>query len=466
MELAKIRASKVQTLRRETASPTELELLDFIPAVSPRYERPDHLAQIAELFERALNESVRALVSVPPQFAKTETILHGVARNLGRKPWLRNAYASYGSRLSTKKSRQCRDIAIAAGVTLRDDAQAVSDWQTTDGGGLVATGIRLPLTGSPVDGILVIDDPHKDRADAESALARERVFEWYTSTAEARVHPGASVIVCHTRWNEDDLIGRLSKLVDEKGKPVWQVINLPAILPDGTTLWHQRPIAFLEQRRRSVGEYDWWSQYMGSPRPRGSSVFRGTRFYDELPVRYRIGKGVDLASTAKTRADWSAGVVLVREDRPGEDPLFYVVDVRRKQCEVPTFAAELEAVDASWPGSWHWFCSTTERGTAQLLTARGVYVDAELATADKFVRAGPIAAAWNAGRVLVPRKAPWLKAFVDEIGAFTGVGDRHDDQVDALASAFEIVGQARVHIPKPKPIAGSGYRWANQGRGF
>jgi phage terminase large subunit-like protein len=478
--LAELRTTRRQQQTTKEISPGALDLLDFVPAMNPRYERPEHLARIAELFARAETEEVRALISVPPQHGKSEMILNGIARSLRRQPWKRNAYASFGDRPARKKSLACRDLAVAAGVTIRDDAQGVSDWQTPEGGGLLATGVGGPLTGNPVDGMLVIDDPHKDRAEAESALIRERIHDWYTSTARTRVHPGASVIVVHTRWHQDDLIGRLSKETKEGPDgtevPAWEVINLPAIQPDGSPLWHQRPLSFLAQHR--TNEHDWWSLWMGSPRPRGSSVFRGVHFYDHPPVRFRIGKGVDLAYTARTHADWSVGIVLIREDREIGAPLFYVVDVRRKQAEVPAFVAELEQVDAIWPGSWHWFCSTTERGVAQLVTRGGVHVEPVLATADKFVRAQEVATAWNEGRVLVPRHAqdctsrrdivercdgkcvPWLRQFVDEIAAFTGVGDRRDDQVDGLASAFE---QVRHTAAKARTSSRGDRRYSDMG---
>jgi predicted phage terminase large subunit-like protein len=258
------------------------------------------------------------------------------------------------------------------------------------------------------------------------------------------------------------LIGRLSletKITDDgRTVPAWEIINLPAIREDGTPLWHRRPLSFLEQHR--ANDYDWWSLWMGHPRPRGSSVFRGVKFYDELPKRYRIGKGVDLAYTAKTHADWSVGIVLVRGEDEHGHPLYFVVDVQREQSDVPTFATRLEACDIRWPGAWHWFCSTTEKGVAQLVTARGVHVDPVLATADKFVRAQPVATAWNEGRVLVPRNAPWLKSFVDEIGLFTGVGDRRDDQVDALASAFTSCSQ--ISDP-PRTRDRGNHRYADMG---
>lgn len=428
--------------------PTDLPLLDFIPTLNPRYERPEHLKALVDLFERMETEAVFALVSVPPQFAKTETILAGLARLIGRQPWRTNAYVSYAADLAYRKSRTCRDYASAAGVQMRDDVQSVKQWSTVQGGGLLATGIGGPLTGSPVNGVLVIDDPHKNRQEAESALIRQRNKDWYTSTARSRVHPGASILVVHTRWHVDDMIGELSRETDEMPdgttKPTWDIVNLPAVLPSGEPLWHRRPIAFLEKARQA-SEYDWWSLYMGSPRPRGTSVFRGARFYDELPNRYRVGKGVDLAYTAKTRADWSCAIVLLQGGKDEKDrDLFYVAEVRRAQCEVPEFARELAALNIGYPiGSWHWFCSTTERGVAQVVTADGVQVDPVLATADKFVRAQSVAAAWNEGRVLVPRDAPWLKAFVDELGAFTGVGDRHDDQCVAEGTLVDTPVGAR-----------------------
>jgi predicted phage terminase large subunit-like protein len=444
-KLAQIRAERLRATIAQQTNPGELDLLDFIPALNARYERPEHLAPIAELFRRIdAGEIIRALVTAPPQHGKSDMLVNGQARGTRRKPHLRNAYVCYGERLVRKKARQCRDTAIAAGVTLRSDSHAITDWETTQGGGLFSTSVGGVFTGNPVDGLLVVDDPHKDREDAESALSREQVWDWWVSTARPRLHPTASAIISHTRWHPDDLIGRLAKETklgaDGTPVPAWINISLPAIKPDGSALWHMRPLAFLEEQRRS-SEYDWNSLWMCAPRLKGEAVFRGVVFYDTMPAeRFRVGKGVDLAVTAKTRADWSSGVVLIESGKNERGlPLYYVAHVDHAQCEVPDFVERLSAANIRYPGSWHWFCSTTEKGTAQMISASpsGVVVDGVLATKDKFNRAQAVAAAWNDGRILVPRDAPWLKAFVDEIGAFTGARDRHDDQVDALASAFE-----------------------------
>lgn len=483
---AALRAPTTPTIATQTdaINPAALPLLDFIPTLNSRYERPDHLAPLVELLVRAETEEVRALVSLPPQHGKSQTILAGLVWLMRRNPTKRHAYASFGAKVAHRQSLSCRDMALTAKVNLRDDARAVGGWMTREGGGLFATSLpRGQFTSVPVDGVLVVDDPHANREDAESALARGRVHDWFTSTALARVHPGASVIVCHTRWHPDDLIGKLSKETttgpDGRERPAWEIVNLPAIKADGSALWHQRPLSYLEKYKRN--EYDWWSLYMGSPRPRGSSVFSGVRFFDRLPIRYRVGKGIDLAYTAKTHADWSVGITLLESTDESGKPLYYVVDVRRKQAEVPAFMRELHAANMDWPGSWHWFCSTTEKGLAQLIASNGVMVEPVVATADKFVRAQPVSAEWNAGRVLVPRnmaallgeraspedfkRSPmWLKTFVDEVGAFTGVGDSTDDQVDALASAFERIRHQQG--PPPKTVTGSGSRFESDERGF
>ena len=421
-------------------------LQDFIPAITPRWSSPRHLSRLTDLFERiAQGERVRALVSVPPQHGKTETLLHALAWLLRRKPHLRNAYASYAAQLAFTKSRLARDYTLAAGVRLRDDANKVNEWVTTAGGGLLATGVGGPLTGNPVDGVLLVDDPHKNRAEAESAVIREEIKGWWTSTAMTRVHPQASVLVVHTRWHPDDLIGWLRE--GDSGKS-WEVVELRAIA-DGTdpgdprqpgeALWPEyMPADFLEERKRDVGPYDWASLYDQRPRPKGGSVF-GDVHLASPPQGYRIAIGIDLAYTEKTSSDYSVAVVMAEVGRR-----FYILDLHRMQAPAPVFAERLRALQAQYPTArMVAYVGGTERGVVDLmnLPAEGkarLDIEAKPATADKFIRAQPVAAAWNDGRVFLPPSTPaWASAFVSEVRIFTGQKDRHDDQVDALAAAYD-----------------------------
>lgn len=443
--------------RRRRAATTAAEqaepLIDFITRISPRYHRPTHLQRLLSVLERTEREPVRAIVNLPPRHSKTESLLHGIARRIKRRPWETVAYVTYGDSLARDKSILCREYALRAGVQLRDDSAAANRWRTPQLGGALFTSIGGAITGQGAN-VLVIDDPHKDRTEAESQVERDKVWNWYIGTGLDRVEPGGSVIVCQTRWHPDDLTGRL---VDQRlQQDGWEVISLPALgldQPDGSRvadengepLWpEQWPREELLKKR--IDEYEWRSKFQQAPVKRGGAVFRDVRYYDPrtLPNGLRISVGMDLAYSKKTHADWSACVVLGQD----MDGTTYVLAVAREQMEVPAFAEVVRGTVAQWPTArvW-WHTSTTEAGTAQLLRSMGLNVKNELARADKFVRAQPVAAQWNAGRLLLPggftdeygnaRPAPaWVDEFVREVTRFTGIGDKRDDQVDALASAY------------------------------
>lgn len=296
-----------------------------------------------------------------------------------------------------------------------------------------------------VHNCLLIDDPHKNRAEAESSTLRGKIKEWWTSTALTRVHPNASIVVVHTRWHPDDLIGSLR---DGDHEHEWTVIELRAIA-DGTDpldsravgepLWPDfMPADFLAKRRRDVGEYDWASLYDQRPRPKGGSVF-GDVHLASPPPGYRIVIGIDLAYTEKTSSDYSVAVVMAEVGRK-----FYILDLHRMQAPAPVFAERLRALQQQYPTArMVAYVGGTERGVVDLmnLPADGkarLSIEAKPAVADKFIRAQPVAAAWNDGRVFLPPSTPaWASAFVSEVRIFTGQKDRHDDQIDAMAAAYD-----------------------------
>lgn len=426
-----------------SAPPADESLLEFIPRVSPRFDRPEHLRPLAEALERTLREPVRLVVSTPPRHGKTETLLHAIAWLLLRQPELTIAYVSYAVEFARSKSRRARLIALSAGVPLADDAARLEEWRTIAGGGVLATGVGGPLTGHGVN-LLLVDDPVKNRLEAESPTWRERTWEWFNDVAFTRLEPGASAIVVMTRWHEDDLAGRLLKQSAQR----WVELRLPALAEEGDPhrqpgepLWPDRwPAEKLLEIRAQIGEYSWASLYQGRPRPRGGVLFRDVVTYQEPPRDgYRLAIGIDLAYTARTHADYSVAVVLASTAEAA-----YVLDVIRGQWEAPEFARRLRGLRERYPSApLAAFASGTEKGALQFFRDLGVPVRELPVQADKFVRAQAVAAAWNEGRVRVPERAPWLAAFLDELLSFTGVHDVHDDQVDALASAWHLLHNRR-----------------------
>ena len=442
-------------------------LADFIARISPHHPPPRHLRPLLALIERARHERVRACVSFPPRHGKTITLLHALAWWLKATPGDTCGYFSYGDDIARSKSRVARQLALQAGVKLASDSANLSEWRSVQGGGLLAggaagSGSGTALTGQGISGLLVVDDAFKGREDADSALVRDKVWEWMGEVAYTRLE-GGSVIVVGTRWHADDLIGRL------ESHPEWEVLNLPAIAEGddpldrepGEALWPERyPVEELEAIKRQIGAWGFAALYEGRPRPRGAAVFgEPTRFDlpEWKPEAARVIIGADPAASEKTSADYSVACVMALEGR-GDRMTGRVLDLYRGQVTIPTFAAELRRLAAKW---WNAPIAVEAVGgfkaVPQLLRAVDPFLritEVKL-TGDKFQRAQAVAAAWNDGRVLVPTSAPWVEAFLDEVQAFTGVKDRHDDQVDALAHAWNALsgGTARAVQVERGPFA-------------
>ena len=411
-----------------------LELLEFVTAASPHYDSPEHLsAVIPNLYSLAEKPGMLAF-SAPPRSGKSVLINHYVAWRMLKTPGFKVAYGSYSLDLSAGWfSTEIKDILTANGVRVDRHQNSKQEWRLENGSSFKAVAPGSGFTGRGAD-LIVIDDPYKSRQTAESAKVREEVLSWFRSVAITRRSPTCSVIVCHTRWTVEDLIGVVSR---DFGVPY---VNLPAIDIDGNALWEKYwpKERLLSEIKPILGEYDWSALYMGNPIPRGGAVFGDTHTYTakDLSETKFVRKviGIDCAYTTKTHSDYSCAVVL------GIDKLdrAWVLEVVRKQVDAPAFADIVKKLRTKHeqPQVW-WYIGGIEKGFVDFFAKRGVKVNTKPAITDKFTRAQPVAAAWNAGKVLMPEdESAWASAFTSEVLNFTGVGDIRDDQVDALAAAY------------------------------
>lgn len=458
---------RAEQTRRATSDMSRRPLLDFIPATTPERFRPEHLAPLAEALDRAIEgEPVRVLISVPPQHGKTDLIAHAVARWLRRHPRHTLGYVTYSAQQARDKSDEARRFAVAAGVQLRRDRKALDRWRTPEGGGLIAAGIGGPLTGNNC-ACVFIDDPYRNAEDANSAAWRRKVENYVRGVAGTRGTQRISIVIVHTRWHNEDIIGTLAK---EKG---WTVINLPVVadaqgrpvddVMTGRPLLSLREtpagdamgftLEGLQERRLLLGEYLWWAIYMGAPRPRGGSVFRGLpKRYTEAPKLVRSGKRVvlalDAAGSASEKANHSAIVALAVDDaRPL--PSAWVLDLDYWQLEPQDSAPRVAQFVKEWGGGGGLLIEDTRDGRAigkvLVKLAPGLRVTYVPPVGDKFMRAQLGAAAWNQGRVHVPADAPWVPRLLQRFTDFRGVGDEDDDEVDAFSHAFNhALGAAAV----------------------
>lgn len=433
---------EVELIELLEASQPKQTLEQYITEVSPHLPPPPHLRLVIDKLEEATRHPIRLAVSMPPRHAKTTLLTHAYARWMKWSPADTHAYTSYNDEQARDKSRIIRDLAVAGGVEL-GDATRLNRWMTEQGGGLIAAGLRAGITGKGVNAIFGVDDPFKNRVEANSRHIREQVYETFREVVMTRleeVRTAASVVVVHTRWHPDDLIGRLARDGD------FEILNIPALAEDddplgrayGEALWpdfYSRE--YLETLRRTMGAYGFDALYQGRPRPKGAKVFGAPHYYDPAATSFagcRVGIGADPAATDDTSNDFSAAVA-GRFMGSADQRKLYITDVYHHQVQIPQFVTDLRAFMEKNDGS----AAAVEgagigKSVVQMLrnVDRKLRVKESPAIGDKFTRAQALSAAWNDGRVLVPLgNPPWLKDFLAEMEDFTGVGDEVDDQVDA-----------------------------------
>ncbi len=456
---------KVETRIRELSRMLNAEPFEeFIRKRSPQLPPPRHLKPIIEVIERARHKRVRACIELPPRHAKTTTILHAIPWWLDSSPADTCAYASYNDDIARSKSRIARRLAIESGIELSMDSRDLSEWRTKNGGGLLAGGAGGGLTGQGVSGLMVVDDSIKNRVEADSAVRRNVIWEWFNEVVMTRLE-GASVLNIGTPWHPDDLFGRLAKTGE------WEMIRLPAIAEEndilgrkeGEALWPERyPIEELEKIRKQIGEWSFSALYQCRPRPRGHGVFQGAHYYDPTKVDLTGAKVViiaDPAASTKKTADHSCAIAIAFVGH-GEKMRGYVLGLIRMQKTVPQFVSAL--IDfrkqIGWGAPVGVEAVAGFKAVPQLLKdlAPNLPVFEVPTLGDKFQRSQPAAAAWNDGRILLPINAPWIDPFLAEVQIFTGVKDAADDQVDVLSHCWNTV--ALIEYVKRGAVADVG-RW-------
>src|SRR5690606_38461297 len=288
------------------ATPGEMAL-----ALDPRTVQTGALDLIDDALKWALETpDSRLIISMPPQEGKSQRASRRFPLwCLTQNPELRVAIISYEANVARRWGRAIRDDveqhSEELGLRVRDDLSAQHEWQRSGhDGGVYTAGLAGALTGRPVD-LTIIDDPMKDREEADSEVYRERAWDWWTDTGSTRLAPGAPVILILTRWHHDDLAGRL--LAAEDGK-LWRVVNIPAQAdhrPEKgeTDPLGRKPGEFMDSARRRTkaqweaikvrsGPRTWGSLYQGRPTPLAGGLFPQEWARYETPFHLDKDNGV------------------------------------------------------------------------------------------------------------------------------------------------------------------------------
>lgn len=462
-DLWEMAARAFEPPRRRWATPGEMaQHLDAKTVQTPALDLID--AALVDLLD---TPDGRLIISMPPQEGKSQrTSRRFPLWALTQNPELRIAIASYELGVARRWGRAIRDDITThgtdLGLSIRPDLSAQHEWQL-DGheGGVYSAGIGGALTGRPVD-LAVIDDPIKDREQADSKVYRDRVWSWWTDVMATRLAPGAPVVLILTRWHHDDLAGRL--LAAEDGH-LWKVINIPAECVDPDTDPLNRELGqFMDSARGRTltqwaaikvrsGSRTWGALYQGNPTPDTGNLFPsdawaryehplwverddGTRVVPNLDhEREELVQSWDFAFKDTSSSDYVVGQVWLRRG-----PHAYLLDQVRRRMSFSESCQAMLDLTARWPQATAKLVEDKANGPAILNALRArvgglIPVEPE---GSKYARAAAVTPFVEAKNVHLPDPVAvdgtaWVTILTEEARDFPQA--KNDDTVDALSQA-------------------------------
>jgi predicted phage terminase large subunit-like protein len=301
------------------------------------------------------------------------------------------------------------------------------------------------VTGKGAD-LLIIDDPHSEQEAAIAATNPEvydKVFEWYSSGPRQRLQPGGAIVVIMTRWSKRDLVGKILKSSIEREGEEWEIIEFPAILPSGNSLWPEFwPINELIALKTELPVSKWNAQYMQTPTSEEGAMVKRDWWQiwekDEPPRCEFIIQSWDTAFTKNERSDYSActtwGVFYLNENT--EDPNIILLDALKQRLEFPELKAKALEMYKEWePDAF--IVEAKAAGSPLIFELRrmGIPVSEFTPTRgnDKIARMNSVTDLFSSGKVWAPPRR-WAEEVIEEMAAFPN--SEHDDLVDSSTQAL------------------------------
>ena len=456
--------------RLEMAKRAQDDLLTFARFTSPDFEdvqdvsrsryivKPHHRYLASMLMAVEMGILTRVIISWPPRHGKTELATRKfLPWTLGRNPRQSIIFGTYNEEFALDHGRDIRATMQAQqfrqvfpDFKLAHHSRASDRLATTDGGTIFFVGRGGSITGRGAHK-LVLDDPIKDRDEADSRVTRNRMWGWFTDVAMSRLMDSAgAVIIILTRWHEDDLVGRLTDpknpFYDEELAKQWTVINIPALADEddplgrnpGDPLWPERFTgAYLRDMRRLNPE-SFSAIWQGRPSPEEGAFFTRACIVpynrEELPSNLRLYGASDHATTNIERNDKSC-FGLAGVDPNGDIWILPELFWRRSNTQgvVEGMLHLFKRGPIIWWAERDAIFRSIEPFLRQRMVETGTYcaIHQLSSTKDKVARAQPIHARMSMGKVHLPRFAPWYQDALHELMAFPN--SLRDDFVDFLS---------------------------------
>ena len=307
-------------------APSPRGFLDYVHAMWPGFIEGRHHAAIAGAFERILNGTLKRLViNIAPRHGKSElTSVFLPSWFMGCRPDTKIICATHTEKLSVSFGRRVRNLMREEEYAewfpdpkarISKDSKAAGQWTTNGGGQYYAIGTEGRLAGRGAN-LLVIDDPHSEQ-DVVKGMGDEhfdKAYEWYMTGPRQRLQPGGAIVINQTRWGKRDLTGKLLAMAaSDPRADQWEVLNFPALLPDGSSLFPEFwPAHELEALKRNLPAQRWQAQYQQNPVSADASVVKAEWWqrWDRRPPRCTfVVSAWDTSFGESKRADPSANTL-------------------------------------------------------------------------------------------------------------------------------------------------------------
>jgi predicted phage terminase large subunit-like protein len=427
--------------------------LAFASRVYPGFKIGPHHRKLAKIFDDVIaGKKKRVIINIAPRMGKSEFSSYLFpAYFLGKYPEKKIIMATHTAGLSEDFGRRVRNLIdseeyreVFPQTVVADDQKAAGKWSTGAGGQYYAVGVGGALAGRGAD-LFVIDDPHSEQdMKANSRLAFDNAWSWFQTGPLQRLMPGGAIIIIMTRWSLIDLTGRLVDFnIKNPDSEPWEVVELPAILPSGKSLWpEQWPLEQLEAKKQQMDPRFWNAQYMQQPTSDIAAMIKRTDWqiwpHEDPPRCDYVIQSWDTAFETKTTSDYSActtwGVWYNEEDN--NSPNLILLDAFKDRMAFP----ELKTVALKHYKEWDPDAFIVEKKASggpliQELRRMGIPVQEFTPSRgnDKIARVNAVSDLFASKKVWAP-DTRWAREVIEEIAAFP-VGE-HDDFVDTCTQAL------------------------------
>ena len=454
---------------RSAQKKSQDKFLQFVKTMWPEFISGRHHAKMAEAFEKVASGKIkRLIVNMPPRHTKSEFASYLLpAWFLGKFPAKKVIQTSHTAELAVGFGRKVRNLVssdayktIFPTVDLQSDSKAAGRWNTNAGGDYFAIGVGGAVTGKGAD-LLIIDDPHSEQEAVIAETSPEvydKVYDWYTSGPRQRLQPGGSIVIVMTRWSKRDLTGQVIKASAQHGGDEWEVIEFPAIMPEGDPLWPEFwKKEELEALQTQLPVSKWQAQYQQAPTSEEGALLKREWWNiwedDRPPACEFIIQSWDTAFLKTSRADYSActtwGVFYHTDPDTGKQTSnIILLDAYRKRMEFPELKVKTQEMYNEWePDALIVEAKAAGAPLVFELRAMGIPVSEFTPSRgnDKIARVNAVTDLFASGVIWAP-DTRWAQEVIEEAASFPA--GEHDDYVDSMTQAllrFRKGGFVRLH---------------------